>query len=97
MLQTTTATFFVQRAFRLRAVGTLLQNFHDPTPRKVLLASSQFHPAAFPGQATPHKAHAAIGQAGKSLAPLHQFFYGKFTNHRENIASVRKALRFTQK
>ena len=65
----------------MRAVVALFQHFHHPTPRKVLLATGQFHTAAFPGEATPHKAHATVAQAGKSLAPLHQFFYGKFMHH----------------
>jgi hypothetical protein len=76
----------------MHAVGTLFQNFHYPTPCKVLFARGQFHPAAFPGKAAPHKTHATVVQAGKSLAPLHQFFYEKFTNHGENIASLRPAL-----
>lgn len=81
MLQTTATALAVKRTAGLHAVYTPFQDLQNTTPCKVLLANRQFRTAALPGQASPDKTHAAIGQTGQSLAPLYQLFYGKFVYH----------------
>ena len=81
VLQATSAAFSVKGAFRLRAIGTFFDDLHHPTPRKVLLVLQKFNRTEFPGQGALHKAHATIGKARHSLAPLYQFFYSQIKNH----------------
>jgi hypothetical protein len=81
VLQATSAAFSVKGAFRLRAIGTFFDDLHHPTPRKILLVLQKFNRTEFPGQGALHKAHATIGKARHSLAPLYQFFYSQIKNH----------------